>query len=239
MGFLGRQKHPDLPLMHFSLFRRPTGKAFEATDVARLTRLRSHIERAAHLAFRLRASTMNGEMLQAALNTRPDAMIIVDTSGMFLQANARGEQLLRESAALGVRHGRLVAKTPKASADLAAALAAGDNHVGAEFWLDQGRSLACHTLPLALPNGRRGVVLMVSADRSDPNQARRLMSLFDLTFAEADVAAALAHGQTVSDIAKQRRVSITTVRTQIREILAKTDCRNQAQLVSRIAATSA
>jgi len=49
-----------------------------------------------------------------------------------------------------------------------------------------------------------------------------LIDLFGLTRAEAEVAVALAGGVTAEDVARTRRVSLDTVRTQVRAILRKT-----------------
>jgi DNA-binding CsgD family transcriptional regulator len=49
-----------------------------------------------------------------------------------------------------------------------------------------------------------------------------LIDLFGLTLAEAEVAVALAGGVTAEDVARTRRVSLDTVRSQIRNLLRKT-----------------
>jgi len=52
--------------------------------------------------------------------------------------------------------------------------------------------------------------------------ARLLIDLFGLTRAEAEVAVALAGGVSAEDVARTRRVSLDTVRSQIRTVLRKT-----------------
>lgn len=54
---------------------------------------------------------------------------------------------------------------------------------------------------------------------------------FGLTPAEARLAVTLASGVAVKTIAAQRRVEVSTVRTQLRSILAKTGTNRQAELV--------
>ena len=73
-----------------------------------------------------------------------------------------------------------------------------------------------------------------------------VQSLFDLTPAEARVARSLASGKTVEAIATEGGVSLNTVRTHVRHVLAKTGCERQAEVVAlltgiaqpRIAGTS-
>jgi DNA-binding CsgD family transcriptional regulator len=59
-----------------------------------------------------------------------------------------------------------------------------------------------------------------------------VQTLFDLTPAEARVARSLASGKTVEAIATEGGVSLTTVRTHVRGVLAKTGCERQAEVVA-------
>jgi DNA-binding NarL/FixJ family response regulator len=58
-----------------------------------------------------------------------------------------------------------------------------------------------------------------------------LQALYGVTPAEAALAVALAGGQSAEEIARERDVRLTTVRTQIRQLLAKTDAKNLRDLV--------
>lgn len=61
-----------------------------------------------------------------------------------------------------------------------------------------------------------------------------LEKLFDLTSTEAFVAARLAEGHSIKEIAALRRCSSTTVRTHIKRIFVKTQTSRQAELVQLI-----
>jgi DNA-binding CsgD family transcriptional regulator len=56
--------------------------------------------------------------------------------------------------------------------------------------------------------------------------------MFDLTPAEARVATSIAKGRTPEEIAVATRISVATVRAQIKSIFAKTDVRRQSELVA-------
>jgi DNA-binding CsgD family transcriptional regulator len=58
-----------------------------------------------------------------------------------------------------------------------------------------------------------------------------LQALFDLTTAEAQVAARVAAGQAVEDIARADGKSALTLRNQLRSVMQKTGCRRQVDLV--------
>jgi DNA-binding CsgD family transcriptional regulator len=59
-----------------------------------------------------------------------------------------------------------------------------------------------------------------------------VQSLFDLTPAEACVARSLAAGDTVEAIATSRRVSQNTIRAHVRDILEKTGCNRQVDMIA-------
>lgn len=70
-----------------------------------------------------------------------------------------------------------------------------------------------------------------------PSQ-KRLQELFDLTAAEARLAQLIACGDSVEEVAQTLSIKMTTARTQLAAVFAKTDTRRQAKLVailSRIA----
>ena len=65
-----------------------------------------------------------------------------------------------------------------------------------------------------------------------------LMRAYGLTASEADIAVALARGDTLSDIADTRCVSIHTVRAQVKQVLSKTSTRRQSALVRLLLASA-
>ena len=63
---------------------------------------------------------------------------------------------------------------------------------------------------------------------------RRLQSRFGLTPAEARVAIALAAGDSRADRAQRLGVQLNTVHAHLKQVLAKTGCRRQTQLVALV-----
>lgn len=80
-----------------------------------------------------------------------------------------------------------------------------------------------------------GVVILLDMDAPLAPNPDTLKRLFGLTLTEARLAVQLAKGQTPDEVAKSRRVSRTTVRTQLGSIFAKTNTKRQAALVSLLA----
>ena len=67
--------------------------------------------------------------------------------------------------------------------------------------------------------------------------ADHIAAYFDLTPAEAQVCAALISGTDAQTIRDQLGRSVSTVRSQIKQIFQKTGCSRQGELLSRILAT--
>jgi DNA-binding CsgD family transcriptional regulator len=64
-----------------------------------------------------------------------------------------------------------------------------------------------------------------------------LREVFGFTPAEASVAAALSCGRALPDIARQLGVGQSTVKSQLKSIMAKTQTRRQAELVALLHAS--
>lgn len=107
--------------------------------------------------------------------------------------------------------------------------------------------LALHAIPVA-PNapdqmdfGARSVAALVlivdpeSKPRIDPELVR---ATFGLTRAESRVAAAIAEGSTVRDIAVATHREESTVRWHVKQIYAKLDVSRQADLARMVLSTS-
>jgi DNA-binding CsgD family transcriptional regulator len=63
----------------------------------------------------------------------------------------------------------------------------------------------------------------------------RLRQLFGLSPTEASLAVALAQGLTPEDMADTRRVSLATIRTQLRAVSEKMGCNRLAQVAAIVA----
>jgi len=79
------------------------------------------------------------------------------------------------------------------------------------------------------------IVLVCRSDGGNPLDSQHLRQLFGLSPAEAKLAEALASGLSTRGYVHQNKVSITTIRTQIRALLAKTGAANLRELVGMLA----
>ncbi len=177
-------------------------------------------------------------------------MICLDHKGAVVESNARGRDVLLADGGLRERNGRLTAhrfQDAEAFEDLlAAALSGKDDPPRASVavlgaWPDQ-RPLTAWVNPVegSADCDRRIAALVVVVDpwqtiRVNPEQIARSLGL---TPAESRVAASLAEGKTVADIARATNRKPESVRQLVKQALSKTWCSRQAELVRVVLSSS-
>jgi DNA-binding CsgD family transcriptional regulator len=84
--------------------------------------------------------------------------------------------------------------------------------------------------------GHPAVLLLLSDPAGIARPAHQhLMALYNLTMAEARLAVDLLDGQSLAEIARRRERSLSTIRTQLARLMAKTQTHRQSELVSKLA----
>jgi DNA-binding CsgD family transcriptional regulator len=77
---------------------------------------------------------------------------------------------------------------------------------------------------------------MASRSAADPRRADRMLAdVFGLTRAESRAAASLAAGLTPAEIAERHRITVQTVRKQLKAVYSKMGIRRQSELSSMLA----
>jgi DNA-binding CsgD family transcriptional regulator len=211
--------------------------------VAFLDTLRPHLARASMLAFRIgfERARAQAEVLQAM--GLPAA--VLRQGGRVLAANALFEDLV--PAVAQDRLHRIALTNCSADALLASALAqhrAGGPMIGpASIPLpaQDGRlPMIVHLIPVHgaahdIFSQSAMLLLITPVDRAAVPTAEVLQGLFDLTPAEARVAKGIGLAQSVDMLAASQGVSRETVRSQLKQVLAKTGLSRQVELVSLLA----
>lgn len=111
---------------------------------------------------------------------------------------------------------------------------------GMDVRMPSGMEAMSRVLDPALPGGigaipSASLVVLIRAQTATPASPGRYQLAFGLTPAEARLADALAHGASPQVYADTAGLSIATVRTQIRALLAKTEAANLRALVVLLA----
>lgn len=220
---------------------------FGAREITTLSRLMPHIRRAVHLRRRLQRAEHLASLSYAAFEALPGCAVVVDSECHVLYANSAAEKCLSRrdlpvylSSEMNSGKMRLNVDNRGNAARLGAMIseAAYVGNGGAmRFEVDTGsgnriRQFALFVLPQPTQSsadkifsGAGDPVLVMINELSRPTLVNPslLRDLFGLSIAESSVAMALLGGQTSEAVARDRDVSLETVRTQIRMVLRKTN----------------
>ena len=219
----------------------------DAATIQRLDMLRPHLARTAVLAARLHL-----ERAQAASQTLAAlglAALVLDETGKVLAANRLIEGL-RQSGALALgRPGDAEGPPCRRDAGRGAGADRTERQSAASARSrsairSRTRLMVGHVVPIRFSardifarSSAVFILMPVAAPSSPPVEL--VMSLFDLTPAEARIARGLAAGKTVDDLAGANGVSPNTVRVQVRGVLEKTGCQRQTDVVALLGGISA
>ena len=237
------------PASALTILRGRHDPPFDDHDLLLLKSLSPHVRRALQIHQRVHGAEQERAVAVEALNALRCAVFLVDAESTVVLANQKGHKLLAARDGLSTDRGRLCALSSgdtKRLRDLCAGVASTRTVLprssGGALALDgrpSGRpplqvlvTPAASPAPLGLTDPRIAALVFVS----DPAEAQRpserlLRELYGLTPAESDVAARLAIGQSVREIAAARGSAIETVRRQNKQILAKTGARHRSELV--------
>ena len=236
------------------IHRPHSARPFEADDKNHLDMLLPHLSRAMLLHRRLQGLTQGRRLVLDALEKLSVGMIAVDAQATVLFANPTAERLLREGLGLTCRQGCLGAADPTKEGELRrliqqAGLAAfgRSGEAGGVLALPRpgGRPLSlliCPLRPQALSFGSSipaALLIFGDPDASPSTPTQALIELYGLTPAEARLMAALVDGERLEDYADRQQISINTVRTQSKQIFAKTGHGRQADLIREVLANPA
>lgn len=242
-------------------FRGDDSGAFGERQVRLLESILPHVQRALELRARLFRDRENGALTRAALDSLSVGVVIVDADLKIRFANrsARVKLAVPGAAVICLRSGPRPGtdvylsahsrNTAAALKRLVASAALG----GPGGWLraaDCNGSVAAalvSAMPPSLAGGTTGdpiaermaIITIQPVRPTISPPADMLCDFFGLSRAESEVALALAGGATANDVARQRRVSLGTVRTQIRAILRKSESENLRDLERSLAMLAA
>ena len=201
--------------------------------------------REAELAAGREAACVSSATFAVLLDRVRDALILAAADGQVVHLNAAAEQQLARAGPLRFREGRLWCGKRACGTALRQALAAAcDSELpNATTMLlsdhKHGR-LIVGISPLG-PREGPGLALIAIHEECMPRRrsVEPLKSLFNLTRAEAEIALRIAEGATPTEIGRERRVALNTVRGQMKSLAAKLGCTRQVEIVTLVRAIPA
>jgi DNA-binding CsgD family transcriptional regulator/PAS domain-containing protein len=237
----------DVHRVGINLVRAARRPQFDTPELSAMNRWHGALIRAFDVGMAVAPVAAVGADLAAVLDTLADAVFLVDHGGRIVLANRRAEEMVAAGHALRAIDGRLRPRQPDQARRLEVLIGqalCNPSPVGGAMALaavDQRLPLSLTVTPL---NPRRPTLFAPPATAMVrvcdfvaplPVTERLLTELFQLTPAEARVAAALAQGLTPREVAERLAVSFNTVRAQLVRIFEKTGVSRQADLVRLMA----
>ena len=209
--------------------------AFQSEHLKILQRHIPHVRRLMRVRGMLSGARRERRPRDGLLDAIATAMISVTRDGKIVYANEAAERLISASGPFHLVGGRIAPRDGMQARNLAAAIAAAacphsPNAGFVELSSIDGRRTIVAIAPLVETAGRTAL-LLCQPGVSDGLRFG-LRKLFCLTAAEADVAALLAEGLDLAQISKSRRVSLATIRTQVKAVASKMGCQRQAEVVA-------
>lgn len=220
---------------------------FTEQDLANFRLLAPHLRRAVVISNILDVSTVVSSTLKSTLDTVSAAVFVVDRQARILHANLAGAAMLDSGDA--VKREREYLATGQTAADkaLLAAIARaaqsdsalGAAGIGVPIKSRSGAALVAHVLPLNSEHAARAwipggvaAVFIAGASAGPRVAVEALMSLFDLTPAEARVVVEMATGRSIDEVAVALGIAKGTVRTHLSRIFTKTGTTRQGELIA-------
>lgn len=213
--------------------------------------LAPHMQRALALDRRLAGIAPAGRAATAVLDRLAAAIVVLNDDASLHLANRAAETLLQTGDGLTLsREGQLRGQDPVVTAQLGLAIerAIAAHRLGA---VDQGTSVTLRRGPgrqplsaLVLPMPRDGsrfgysgdegaaaMVVIAGTDQIRASVAGWLQERFRLTPAEQRLVECLATGMRLEEAAGRLAISRETARTRLKQVMIKTECDRQSELV--------
>lgn len=208
----------------------------EPVGIARLTALRPHLARAGTIATRLGIERARGAVEALSALGMPAALL--DRHGVLSNSNA----LMTPTLVTTRGGGRIVLGHPAGDAALMAILAGQSSARSIALPATEARpGRVAHIIPLVgqareVFSGSLSLIVMhVAKGMSAKLDISILRALFDLSPAEARLAAALSSGLDLAQSASECNIRYSTARSYLEQIFRKTGVHRQADLIALVA----
>lgn len=210
-----------------------------------IVRLTPHFQRAARISRRIGEADLRLATAASLLDSSPYCVLAIGEDLSVLLANLKAEEVLSSNMGIARHQGRLRLHNPKLMDVLTkmARGAAADRALS--FTLEGGTGEHLMFTALAVDQQQSGqfanraggtAVMIVGGQRIGVSETTvaALRQGFDLTAAEARLAAHMVEGSGVEGYARARGVSLNAGKYLLKSIYAKTSLSNQAALVAML-----
>jgi DNA-binding CsgD family transcriptional regulator len=225
---------------------RQTRKELSSASMTAFDRLMPHLRRTVDLTVRTLQMSVVQSAARAAGDASADVFVVVDDTRRVILCNEGGEKALEDADGICCLNGRLclTQATPRVVErfdDLvrSAAHRTGDRGGDLRIPRDEiGAAWAALVMPVPHRTGdlivrppAAALVRLVDLEAKLSVPKSRLVIIYGLTEAEATLAVELLRGAQPEDVAQRRGLKVSTIRTQLRSIFAKTGTHRQSELM--------
>lgn len=222
------------------IYRNRGDEPFNGDDKTRLTEVMREVRGALMLRGRLAAAQRPASVQRAAWDATNLASLIVRADGRIAQHNAAAEAVLQRADGLRSVKNVLRAVSREQQSRLTRAIrlaTAPTQPSGSALRVETpaGAEYLISVAPISRRSGPSLALVLFKDPLAPPDSLRgQLQDIWGLTPHEALVAAELAQGRAIADIARRRGVLESTVKTQLKAISGKMQCRGQAELIAKM-----
>jgi DNA-binding CsgD family transcriptional regulator/PAS domain-containing protein len=234
-------------LAWFSVARSEIQAFYGDEEMRLMSLLAPHICRAFLITDALDLRTVSASRLEQTVDSLAAGVFLTEQGGRISYMNASAERLVKSGSVLRATNGRLTAVRTRARTALAKALTqsvdgkapakTGGHAVALPD--EEGTGLVANVLPLEWREGRNplsalpGAAAVIVQDPAEPPPlaGRAFADLYGFTDAELRVLQVIVRGLAPQEIADDLQLSITTVKTHLRNIFAKTNTSRQVDLI--------
>lgn len=229
-----------------SIWRSMEQGPMEEDGIRLLNLLLPHMQRALEIRSVIGVAHQRLAGAEAMVDASTTATFLLTKEGRVLHRNAAAELLLNETDALALHNGMLISSEIRFREPLRKFLRDAAMQISPGLRAEAAHAMALHRsgshqplqlLASPLPPAHRirscaDLVLLVNDPESTVNYPDHVLhALYGLTPAQTEVANGLLTGYTLEEIATLRRVSVGTVRQQVKSILNKTGASRQGDLI--------
>jgi DNA-binding CsgD family transcriptional regulator/PAS domain-containing protein len=224
---------------------------FGAEETRLMSLLAPHVSRAVHVHRKINAITAEKKYAHGALDQLRMGVILTNPFGVPLYLNRAAELMMTQAVGLGIVHNKLALFSPSETAQLHklianAAQGANGSAVGGDMRITMPNkvefllSLIAPVSPeiksiLNAPIGTDCVAVFLSKPDCLQLSPKRLVTLYRITPAEARLAARLAALRTVEEASDDLGIAVSTARSQLKSVFAKTGTQSQSELLMMLA----
>jgi DNA-binding CsgD family transcriptional regulator len=245
--------------------RSPRDGDFEQAHLDLFALLMPHLQRAAQVYAKLASAQRERADALVALERFQLGVLMVATDWTVCYANPEAEAILAQADGLRIERGKLRASAPRAMATMHQMLVSTIAGCSDPLVQTARTAMPDGLVRIERPSARRPLALLIvplprrsaiwpiavpvasviifvtDPERQTAQLPETLRRVYGLTPREASIAAGIAKGSRLTDVADQLGIASATARTHLLRVFAKTDtCRQAdlAQLIGRLAAVA-